>query len=274
MATIAFNGLPSAVSGLQRRRTTQRVRLVDWAGCSDPGCQRAHNEDSWQIVPESGLMVLADGMGGYNAGEVASALAVRCVAEFAFDDPTVEGCADPLEQLAQAFAAANASIIAAAAGRPECLGMGTTLAVAWVAKSRLFHAHVGDSRIYLLRSGRLAPLTRDHSVGQAMRDAGVGEHGNGLRASLRGVLTRALGVESSVEPDFGEVALEAGDRVLLCTDGVTDVVAESLIARQLERHAGADDVATGLVKAALAAGAADNATAVLAMFDDAPRGRS
>ncbi len=274
MGTIAFTGLPSAAAGPGRRHASRPVHLVDWAGLSDPGCVRAHNEDCWQIVPEKGLMVLADGMGGYNAGEVASALAVHTVADFAFDDPTLEGSADPLEQLAQAFAVANASIIATAAGRPECLGMGTTLAVAWVAGSRLFHAHVGDSRIYLLRSGRLAALTRDHSVGQAMLDAGVGEQSSALRASLRGVLTRALGVESAVEADFGEVALESGDRLLLCTDGITDMVADAAIRRQLAREAGADEVVGGLVKAALQAGGSDNATAVLAIFEDARRGRS
>jgi serine/threonine protein phosphatase PrpC len=274
MGAFAFSGPTTAVSGWVRRHAEHPVQLIDWAGLSDPGCQRAHNEDSWRMVPEAGLMVLADGMGGYNAGEVASAVAVDSVAGFPFEDPSVEGSADPLEQLAAAFAGANSSIIAAAAGRPECLGMGSTLAVAWVAGSRLFHAHVGDSRVYLLRSGRLARLTRDHSVGQAMRDAGVAEQSSSVRASLRGVLTKALGVESSVEPDFGEVALEPGDRVLLCSDGISDLVPDAAIARQLARDEPVHAVAGGLVEAALKAGGADNATVVLAAFASARRERS
>lgn len=274
MGASAFTGLTTDASGWVRRRAEHPVQLIDWAGISDPGCQRAHNEDRWRMVAEAGLMVLADGMGGYNAGEVASALAVEAIAGFAFEDPSLEGSADPLEQLAHAFAAANASIMSAAAGRPECLGMGTTLAVGWVQGSRLFHAHVGDSRVYLLRNGRLARLTRDHSVGQAMRDAGVTEQGSALRASLRGVLTKALGVERSVEPDFGEVALEPGDRVLLCSDGISDLVADAAIARQLARDEPAHTVAGALVEAALQAGGTDNATAVLALFADARRARS
>ncbi len=274
MGNFAFTGLPGADSGWSGHHAAPPIHLVDWAGHSDPGCQRAHNEDSWWMVPDQGLMLLADGMGGYNAGEVASALAIRSLAGFAFEDPSLDGCTDPLEQLAQAFAAANSAIIATAASRPECLGMGTTLAAAWVAGSRLFHAHVGDSRIYLLRGGRLARLTRDHSVGQALRDAGGHDRSPGLRASLRGVLTKALGVERSVEPDFGEVALEAGDRVLLCSDGITDVLADAELARQLARDDSADEVAGALVRASLQAGSADNATAVVAVFAAAPRGRS
>lgn len=258
----------------RRPHGSRAVSLADQAGASDPGRLREHNEDSWRIVAEPGLLLLADGMGGYNAGEVASGIAVDTVARFDFAEPAA-GCGDdPLEQLAQAVYAANAAILAAAARRPECLGMGTTLAVAWVGGSRLFHAHVGDSRIYLLRAGRLARLTRDHSVGQAMADAGVHDPTDGLRASLRSVLTRALGVEAAVEPDFGELALEPGDRVLLCSDGISDVVPDALIAARLGGDAGADALARALVEEALCAGGADNATVVVALFDAAVAGRT
>lgn len=252
----------------RRRHGRRAVSIAGRAGASDPGRLREHNEDSWRIVDEPGLLLLADGMGGYNAGEVASAIAVDTVARFAFDASAGGRGDDPLEQLAQAVCAANAAILAAAARRPECLGMGTTLAIGWVSGSRLFHAYVGDSRIYLLRAGRLARLTRDHSVGQAMVDAGAREPTDGLRASLRGVLTRALGVEAVVEPDFGEVALEPGDRVLLCSDGISDFVPETVIADRLGGAGDADALARALVDEALCAGGADNATAVLALFED------
>lgn len=266
------HALGSAVLADAARGRPPRPRaasLADGAGASDPGRLCEHNEDSWRIVAEPGLLLLADGMGGYNAGEVASGIAVDTVARFAFDEPAAGRGDDPLEQLAQAVCAANAAILAAAARRPECLGMGTTLSVAWVSGSRLFHAHVGDSRIYLLRAGRLARLTRDHSVGQAMADAGIQDPTDGLRASLRGVLTRALGVEAAVDPDFGEVALEPGDRVLLCSDGISDVVPEAVIAAHLGSDAGADALVRALVEEALRAGGADNATAVVALFEDA-----
>ncbi len=273
MGNIAFTVDPAARSARAEQLGPRAASLGDRAGVSDPGRSRAHNEDCWRVVREAGLLLLADGMGGYNAGEVASEIAVDCVARFAFEEPASQCSVDPLEQLATAVASANASILAAAARRPECLGMGTTLAIAWVCGSRLFHAHVGDSRIYLLRHRRLARLTRDHSVGQAMIDAGVRERPGSLQASLRGVLTRALGVEPTVEPDFGEVALEPGDRLMLCSDGVSDFVSDAQIARILAREAPADALADDLVRTALGAGGSDNATAVVAVFEDAGPGR-
>lgn len=268
MGNFDFMAMSALESGRTTRQPPQAASLVDCAGVSDPGCAREHNEDSWRALPDSGLLLLADGMGGYNAGEVASAIAVDAVAAFAFDEPPAPCSIDPLEQLAQAFAAANAAILTAAARRPECLGMGTTLASAWISGSRLFHAHVGDSRVYLLRSGRLARLTRDHSVGQAMLDAGVRGQAGAVQASLRGVLTRALGVEPAVEPDFGEVALEPGDRLLLCSDGVSDFVPDARIARLLAGKGPARALAAALVEAAIEAGSTDNATAVVAVFEE------
>jgi protein phosphatase len=272
MGNFAFTGAAAASSARTARQGPRMASLGDLAGVSDPGRSREHNEDSWRVVRDPGLLLLADGMGGYNAGEIAAELAIDCVARFAFEEPVSACSVDPLEQLAAAISTANASILAAAARRPECLGMGTTIAVAWVCGSRLFHAHVGDSRIYLLRRRRLARLTRDHSVGQAMIDAGVRERPGSLQASLRGVLTRALGVETTVEPDFGEVALEPGDRLLLCSDGVSDFVDDAQTARILAREAPAAELADALVRTALGAGGSDNATAVVAVFEDAGSG--
>jgi len=268
MGNFDFIATSAGETGWSARHAPGDASLADCAGVSDPGCTREHNEDNWRVLAEPRLLLLADGMGGYNAGEVASAIAVDTVAAFAFDEPASPCGVDPLEQLAQAFAAANAAILSAAARRPECLGMGTTLATAWISGSRLFHAHVGDSRVYLLRSGRLARLTRDHSVGQAMLDAGVRGQAGGLQVSLRGVLTRALGVEPSVDPDFGEVALEPGDRLLLCSDGVSDFVPDARIARLLAGTGPARAVAAALVEAAVDAGSTDNATAVVAVFEE------
>ncbi len=268
MGNFAFDRVPDASPGAYGRLARRSAFVADWAAASDPGRARAHPEDCWRVAPDPGLLLLADGMGGYNAGEVASAIAVDCVAAYPFEDPAGANAPDPLEQLAQAFGAANAAILAAVARRPECLGMGSTLVAAWITGARLFHAHVGDSRIYLLRDHRLARLTRDHSLGQAMADAGIREGGGGLQSSLRGMLTRALGVEARVDPDFGEVAIEPGDRVLLCSDGVSDLVGDCAMLKLVDRERPAAETVAALIDAALALGGPDNLTAMLAVFDD------
>jgi len=235
----------------------------EWAGLSDAGRSRAHNEDAWRIDPGIGLIALADGMGGYNAGEVASAIAVETIARALADEIFGDETHQPHDQLARAIHAANAAILAAAARRPECLGMGTTLAVAWICGSALRFSHVGDSRIYLMRAGRLYQLTRDHSVGQALIDAGLSDPDQARQSSMRGVLTRALGVEPTVQPDYGEFELAGGDRLLLCSDGLTDMVADEQIARLLARDASSDELVKDLIERALAQGGHDNVTALV-----------
>jgi protein phosphatase len=238
----------------------------DAAAASDAGRSRGHNEDSWCVDPATGLLAVADGMGGYNAGEVASSLAVQSVAACLREDAAaVQGQGDDLDLLARAVEAANAAILALAARRPECLGMGTTVVLARLAGPRLSYAHVGDSRLYLMRGDRLARLTRDHSVGQAMIDAGIAESAQLRRATLGGVLTRALGVERTVQADFGVVEIEPGDVLLLCSDGLTDLVTDEAIAACLRRGSGAAGRAEALVRAALDAGGSDNVTAVVAL---------
>ena len=270
MGEHAFGGTlrtgPDAVS----RQSLSSSSIGDWAVASDPGLGRGHNEDAWRIAPDVGAFALADGMGGYNAGEVASAIAVDIALAHSFDDPALPASPDPLDQLAQAIGAANASILAAAARRPECLGMGTTLALAWICGTRLFHAHVGDSRIYLMRGRELLRLTRDHTVGQAMIDSGSVDPGSSRAAAFRGVLTRALGVESSVSPDLGEIELRPGDRVILCSDGLSDVVDDRAICTLLCKPEDAAAQSAALVQAALQAGSLDNITAVIAVAVGTP----
>ena len=269
MADIAITESTPAASTVAAASETRLAVCFDAAAATDAGRSRGHNEDNWCLAPDLGLLALADGMGGYNAGEVASSLAIDSLVGYLRAEVAADGAADPLDLLARGIGAANASILAAAARRPECLGMGTTMAAAWMLGSRLYYAHVGDSRIYLVRGDRLARLTRDHSVGQAMIDAGMSEAASTRRGALRGVLTRALGVEPSVEPTFGELALEPGDTLLLCTDGLTDLVADAGIARLLLAHPGPSERAKALVAAALDAGGYDNVTVIVALPRDA-----
>jgi protein phosphatase len=237
---------------------------VPWALVTDPGPGRPHNEDRWRVDDASGVFVLADGMGGYNAGEVASEIATRTVVELV-GALQAAGLA-PAEALQRAVAAAHAGIVEFARTRPECLGMATTLVAASIAGERLTVAHVGDSRAYLYREGTLHRLTRDHSIGQQMLDAGRMTESQVRRLPARGILTRALGI--ATEPPVADVtALDwrAGDLLLLCSDGLTDSLDDGRIAAALQPpDAPLAGLASALIVGALTRGCTDDATVLLA----------
>ena len=231
-------------------------------GCSDAGPVRPHNEDSWRALPEAGLFVVADGMGGYRAGEVAAEIAVDTACRLV---PDYSMSGEPGVALARAFAASNHPILDWAAANPDCLGMGTTLIACLLHDGVLHVAHVGDSRAYLLRAGRLHRLTRDHSIGQALSDSGAVTESQLRNLPGRGILTRALGVEESVACDVVAYDWEPEDRLLLCSDGVSDPLPDEAIARLLVEFdsAGAAAQAEALVAAAVNAGGCDNITALV-----------
>ena len=241
--------------------------MLSWdiAYLSDAGHERAHNEDACTFDAHCGLILLADGMGGYNAGEVASALALNHAHSFLKNnicaDTSAGDCANAVRL---AVTAANAAILAAAARRPECLGMGTTMVAAAVGPRMLTIGHVGDSRAYLFRNAHLARLTHDHSVGQAMIDAGVLDERAARLSTLRGVLTRALGVEPIVDTDVCQLEWLAGDRLLFCSDGLTDMISDRDICTIMTAHSSAQTCAQRLTEAALAAGGHDNVSVLVA----------
>lgn len=247
-----------------RLASTQAMLAWDCASASDTGRERPHNEDAIYLNASSGLLLLADGMGGYNAGEVASRMAIEQARDTLIQMASDEADAPVTAALQRAFFEANAAILAAAARRPECLGMGTTLVGAVVHNHLVSFAHVGDSRLYLLRNRQLARLTHDHSVGQAMIDAGVLDERAARLSTLRGVLTRALGVEPAVDADAGQFEWQAGDRLLLCSDGLTDMIDDAQIASVMAAEGSALEIAGALVHAALDAGGHDNVSVVLA----------
>ncbi len=237
---------------------------VPWAVVTDPGPARPHNEDRWRVDGASGTFVLADGMGGYNAGEVASEIATRTVAQLA--GALRAAGLPPSDALVRAVAAAHAGIVEFAHTRPECLGMATTLVAASIVEGRLTVVHVGDSRAYLLRDGLLRRLTRDHSIGQQMLDTGRMTESQVRRLPARGILTRALGIET--EPpvaDVAELDWRAGDLLMLCSDGLSDTLDDAAIGAALE-GAGArlGACASALIVASLARGGTDDATVLLA----------
>ncbi len=252
MRTMAANGYTLdfrrgvAAAGLEPTR--ERVDC-DWSAASQVGRDRARNGDAWQVAPDSGIFVLADGQGGHNAGDVASRLVVTRLAErLAGREP--EGRFDPARRLAQEITAANADILAAAARQPECLGMASTVACLWVGPRQICIGHVGHSRVYLLRGTRFHRLTRDHVLASGADDG------------RPAVLSRALGAEPTVDVDVQQADWYHGDRLLLCTDGLTDRVGDARIADVMQGAGSASDCVDTLIAAALAAGGRDSVTVI------------
>ncbi|WP_245995109.1 Stp1/IreP family PP2C-type Ser/Thr phosphatase [Inmirania thermothiophila] len=245
---------------------------IAFAGVSDAGRVRAHNEDSIGIDEGLGIALLADGMGGHNAGEVASALAVEVVMrELRRRLPHPEGGGDwagfapATRVLAEAVHKANAAIHEAAAARPQCRGMGTTLVGLLFHDDRASIAHVGDSRVYRLRAGVLEQLTTDHTLVQELVARGFYTPEEAATALNRNVITRALGTEPQVAVDLQEEAVRPGDLFLLCSDGLSDMMDDGEIAAELARaDSPLEARARRLVALANAHGGRDNISVILA----------
>ena len=200
---------------------------------TDVGKVREHNEDDIGAQPDIGLWVLADGMGGYNAGEVASGIAVKTII-----DLVTEACKrekrDAIEPetgymrqtivLRDAIARANKIIHQTAQSQPQCEGMGTTLVACLFFDNKISIAHVGDSRLYRLRDNRFEQITMDHSLLQELVDRGFYSQEEAQRSTNRNYVTRALGVDLNVEVEVQEVEVRKGDYFLMCSDGLPDMV--------------------------------------------------
>lgn len=220
---------------------------------TDIGCVREHNEDSLIVAPP--LYAVADGMGGHAAGEVASEIAVRTVAERA---PDIADTA----ALSAAVIEANNAVIAAARKKGRA-GMGTTLTAAVVAGERLAIAQVGDSRAYLLHQNKMQQITRDHSLMADMIEAGELTEEEARVHPKRSVITRALGSDPGMQPDLYEINVAAGDRLLLCTDGLSNMIDDNRIESILIRTRDPQRAASILVNEAIAEGGHDNITVVV-----------
>jgi PPM family protein phosphatase len=190
------------------------------ASSTDPGLLRHFNEDSVAVNSGLGLMVLADGMGGYQGAEMASALATSTITA----DLAQAKSADRITAVRNAIAAANGAILKAARRDPRYHGMGTTLVLVWFVEDRVVIAHIGDSRAYRLRGGRLEQLTVDHALLQEALAAGQISQDEARISRSRHLVTRALGVTEQVSPDLSEQEAQPGDIYLLCSDGLHDLV--------------------------------------------------
>ena len=204
------------------------------------GHVRTRNEDALLVDAPAGLFAVADGMGGHPAGDVASAVAIRRLREvLSGSDESA-----PADVVASALNEAHAAVLAEAAAEPSQAGMGTTAVVAVVLDAHVWVGHVGDSRCYLLPGGgELRAVTADHGAG--------------------GYLSQALGLERGVSPDVVQVPFEDGDRLLLCTDGLSNMVDDGLIEKIVRAADGAQDACDALTAAALDAGGVDNVTTVV-----------
>ncbi len=235
------------------------------AAGTDVGLRRNSNEDRYALAPDLGLYLVADGMGGHTAGQVASQLAAEATLR-AID--TLQGGQLSLsEKLRHAIACANREIYVQADARSELAGMGTTLVAILAGQERLALAHVGDSRAYLIRRGRIRLLTDDHSVvGEMLRRREISEDA-AREHPHRHVLTRALGVRRAVEPDLAELTPEEGDIFVMCTDGLTGHLRDQEIAERISLGADLHEICDALVTTANERGGEDNTTVVLVRFE-------
>ena len=246
---------------------------LEVASITDIGLVRKINEDAVRVVPEVGLLVLADGMGGCNAGEVASRLAVDLVTEQL--TPILKEAKSGFGlrgKVKQVVAQANDAIFHGGCQMGSLQGMGTTIVVVIIADSFLFHAHIGDSRLYRYRAGELAQLTQDHTMLQDMVKQGVfATVEDAVAAGVPGnILTRALGT-SFLEPKLSAslLARETGDIYLLCSDGLSDLVPDEDICRQIEEESRDLEVtANRLISLACQAGGRDNISVILIRTTD------
>ena len=239
-----------------RLRKKASLRVVEHAALTDVGRHREGNEDS--MLEDPPLFVVADGMGGAQAGEVASGLAVETMASMRPDDgDTAE------EDLAGAVREANRRIHAKAQDDRELAGMGTTITAAWVHDGRIAIGHVGDSRAYRWRDGELAQLTDDHSLVAELERHGKLTAAEARVHPQRSMILRALGIEADVEVDTPGFTGAPGDVFLLCSDGLSGVVHDQVIGEILKTAGSLDEAAADLVDLANLSGGPDNITAVL-----------
>jgi protein phosphatase len=252
---------------------TTLAHALEFASATDPGIVRSHNEDSMGADAELGLAVLADGMGGYNAGEVASGIAVAMLTKemrlalaqhkaHEVDPASRQLWAERL--IRENASKANAAIYQAAHSQPQYAGMGTTLVVALFHNDRVTVGHIGDSRMYRMRGDGFEQVTRDHSLLQEQIDSGMITREQARFSQNKNLVTRAVGVDPEVDTEVHSYEVRPGDIYVLCSDGLTDMVPDEDIQNALEMlQANLPLAASQLVQLANDAGGRDNISVIL-----------
>ena len=239
------------------------------AGASDVGCVRSRNEDSFFVDVEHGLFIVADGLGGHNAGDKAAQMATQYlpgIVQHKLPDapyPCSSGDADIATLLAKSLEEVSALILETGNSQRELKGMGTTVVAALVTSHHVHVAYMGDSRGYLLRGSGMQQLTEDHSLVALLLRHGEITQQEAEDHPARGRLSRFAGMSGEVTAATKTIALEAGDRVLLCTDGLWGTVCDVDIKKMLMRDEPPEDVCRNLIEAGKSAGGQDNLTAVI-----------
>jgi len=238
-------------------------------GRTDIGRLRKSNQDIFLVDLQRGLFVVADGMGGHAAGEIASAMAGQVTSEqLSLQVLSQQQPADLTTTLEEAIRLANSSIAQAASDNPDWKGMGTTLTVLLLRDEQAFLGHVGDSRLYRWRAGKLEQLSEDHSLIADQLRRGLISPPEADTSDLRNILLQAVGITPDLDICRKQFPLAAGDRYLLCSDGLTGMLNDREIAALLERNLSPEQGCELLIEQALAAGGNDNVTAVLVQVEE------
>lgn len=239
-------------------------------GRTDIGLIRKVNEDSFlceklEDVDDAYLYIVADGMGGHNAGEVASSMAVQEVALYIKEntDALKHGEKEILDLIRNAILHANDKVYKTSIIKSNCLGMGTTLSMALVKDSSIYIGHVGDSRIYLIRGKKITRLTEDHSLVEELIKSGSLRPEDAKYHPQRNVITRALGTEYTLEPDVYRRDMQSSDIILLCTDGLSNAVREEDMVKAVHSTSDLDEACGILIEKAKKNGGYDNITAII-----------
>src|SRR5687768_716524 len=241
-------------------------------GLTDVGRQRQHNEDTFLVQPDAQLFLVADGMGGHAAGEIASKIAAETISEFIIttkeDDGTWPHAYDEryrrsTNRLMTALRLANTRVLEAMRKDARLRGMGTTVVASLIDGDLASIAHVGDSRAYLIRGGQMSRITNDHSWVFEQVQAGMLTEAEAEKHPLRNVITRALGGALTVNPEASEYQVRESDAILLCSDGLTGMVPEDEILRIVTEHENVQEACRALIDFANARGGYDNVTAIL-----------
>lgn len=247
----------------------QAETLIRIAGYTDTGMRREYNQDHIGFDQELGIAVLADGMGGHKAGEVAAHMAVKFVVEklrkLVLQETSVSITGSQLlEFVSNTISSSNAEIYRAQEEELAYRGMGTTIVAAMVVGSQLYVGHVGDSRLYLYRNRTVKRLTKDHSLVQDLIDRGFYTEREARGANVGHVVTRAMGTRSDVDVDTAEETLQPYDLLLLCSDGLTDMVSDWQIAEAIDENiTDLDLAAKNLIAIANRNGGKDNISVIL-----------
>lgn len=250
--------------------------MVRAAGLTDIGKVRSINQDSFQIVEDKHIFIVADGMGGHAAGDQASRIAVKTILEIlsAYEFTAEAGAPDDAENgmsveelIRYALQEANEQILLASLSNQHLQGMGTTAIVAVENRGSLFVGHIGDSRTYLVRNQQLSQITEDHSVVQQLVKAGAISEEEAQVHPYKNVITRCLGMQANVEPDTMELVLQPGDRILMCSDGLSNMVSNPLMQQVVNENPDPLPACEKFIMLANENGGTDNITVVL-LYND------